>query len=1012
MILILAIVGFTILLIGMILILKDFSRFILHKIKKISFPKEFVDFGEQAVSVYTICIISIIGFLFYKFTIAFIDYFLTKDLISFFVLMRGVFTTNTELQNPISPQNILSGMFLTPAVQFITFYLIFRAIRTFMFTINHHYNTTVYREGDVLFFGFLTVLLFMFLDIFFYSQNIPLASKIAHFSYLAISKISSFCYFLAIAHIHLLKYKHYKETLPTYVKLNRFANNVIFSPFKVVFLTYAIGIILYLPFYTGIQFIENNFAILLFSLFFGGVFFFTLKTVLSKGFNYIGVILLAESPEYISPNPILFNHTIEKKLIIGQVLFVVLLFLLKVKIFFFLLFFFLLFGVVYLIFLLTIYFIHLGISILHAQWWLRLSIPNIKMKIIREYLIANVKGTLKAGSPMLAIILMTVVILSFFPKKFVNKNDNFILSAFDKADVPLFVESTGGNDCIPISYDQIPDFLLKCIYIQEDRCFPVQNSFLPKNYLRSSNWHGFSFAIFYRMFMGGGGSNLNMQLIKNMGYPKTFPQDIQRKFYEIIASYQLSLQCNPEDIISHYLNRVSVNGGQGHSGIMTASLYTFGLPPNKLNYLEVMYLVLTLKRGSQFRIDSGFINYQDAERYKKEIKKTLVTKAEVWQEHGLITKKELVRLKSNDLRFLNKKFRPASLTTTNEFLKKQLNEYSLQGKTFLTSISQQNQQSILTAVGDFERKFKNYLQKRDYSLYSAALVVNVKTGEIIAHHGGSTGVTDLTTLGSGSPMASLIKPFLLLEMLEEKINVSLYDGKIPGKYTPNNSNHIYSNRYVGVTEILSKSLNAPVVNIREVTSPIELYSNVENRFKQMGIPPDPFLYIEDSERTNEIVLNYPLGSRNMTLLNIAQAYQTLLNDGVLIKLSLFKSAFNPLTNKTIQFPRIKKQIYNSINTNDIKKGLTHTLEGTASYIKPYLPQNQTFYIKTGTSDKAKHGYTVLSDGEVLIITYISYGKIIHENLELNNTPPIPHESGGHSAAVLAALIYNQIRMSI
>ena len=167
-----------------------------------------------------------------------------------------------------------------------------------------------------------------------------------------------------------------------------------------------------------------------------------------------------------------------------------------------------------------------------------------------------------------------------------------------------------------MSYADIPAFFQKCLYLQEDRGFKTQHDWMPNK----SNWHGISLSTFYRFFTGGGGSNLNMQLIKNVAFPKSFPQDVQRKFAETLAAYQLSVQSSYQSIVTDYLNEVGLNGGQGHTGVMAASLYTFNLPVNSLNPLEMMYLIATLKRGSQFKTESGYINYKDAAMHSQEIK--------------------------------------------------------------------------------------------------------------------------------------------------------------------------------------------------------------------------------------------------------------------------------------------------------------------------------------------------------------------------------------------------------
>ncbi|MBK9732382.1 MAG: hypothetical protein IPO83_14085 [Chitinophagaceae bacterium] len=299
-----------------------------------------------------------------------------------------------------------------------------------------------------------------------------------------------------------------------------------------------------------------------------------------------------------------------------------------------------------------------------------------------------------------------------------------------------------------------------------------------------------------------------------------------------------------------------------------------------------------------------------------------------------------------------------------------------------------------------------------FDLYTAAVVVDVKTGNVIAHYG-SEGVTDLTQFAGGNPVGSIIKPFILLQMLEAGFkfdNISLYDGQIKGKRTPNNYSGHYSNTNVGINEILGKSLNAPMVNIRQVTDPLTLFNSVEEHFTDMNISNDNFLHLDDANRRTEHEINYPLGSRNMTLFEIAQAYQTLFNGGQCLQLSVFSSAYDPYKNTTQQFNQKQRQVYNHDNADLIATALNNAMQtgGTGTHIKSLLPQDVTFYVKTGTSDEAKHGYTVLCDGETLIVTYISYGKVENDYLKLGQLP-IPFESGGRSAGVLAADIYNELK---
>ena len=1001
MIIALAILAFVLLLIGIYFLVKDFSRFIIRKLFNVRFPKEFVDLGENSITWFIVLSFSLLGLLFYKFAAAFVSYLLSNNLTSFFIILRGVFTTKNELQDPFTFTHFVSGLLLTPALQFITCYMIYRGIRTFMFSVNRRYNNSSYSESDVLYFGFMSAIVFIFLEIVFYSQHIPGISGVAHLTYLVVSKLSFICYFLAIAHIHLLKNEKYRSSLPTYVDLSNRESKVIFTPWIVILITYFIGVVLYLPFVTGTQFLGNNGIVIFIFLLSCSVFYLVMKFFLSNGFNFLGVVMLVESPDDLSALPILPGQKTESKILLGLGVIGLLFAIAKPKLFFLVICFIGIILLVFLFFHILIYLAALGISLLRAKY-IKAQLPAIKKAVVSDYLIVIGKAVYRASASMLACVLVVIMLLSVFPKKYQHTNENYINSVFDREGNPLFLEHSGNNGCIPVSYPEIPGFLLKCLLLQEDRNFMQQDSWFPKR----SNWHGISPSSVYRIYSGSGGSNLNMQLIKNVAFGKTFPQDVQRKFSESLAAYQLSLQCSMQEILTEYLNNVGFNGGQGHSGIMAASLYTFGLPVNKLNPLEMMYMVATLKRGSRFKTSSDFISYQDAANRTGDIKKTLLVQAESWYKQNLISRKELSGLKGQELRLINKPYQTFLATTTCEFLKKQFKSNTSTGIRYTSSISGLYQKQMSNAVKAFESKLHTYLKNGDYDLYSTALVVNIRTGEVLAHHGGN-GVTDLAQFSGGSPMGSIIKPFILLELLEAgyKPDITLYDGKIKGKLTPDNYNKKYSNRYVGINEILKRSLNAPMVNIREKTEAVPLYKKVEGQFTKMGIHEDNFLNLNSPQKHTENEINYPLGSRNMTLYDIAQAYQALFNNGIYKKLKVLTPDND--SQDTEKKTENETQIYSVKNDQIIRSALSQTLQpgGTAAYLKGLLPGNKIFFAKTGTSDKAIHGYTVLCDDEILIVVHVSYGKIINGRLELNNAPAIPFGAGGRSAGLLAGLIY-------
>jgi membrane peptidoglycan carboxypeptidase len=712
---------------------------------------------------------------------------------------------------------------------------------------------------------------------------------------------------------------------------------------------------------------------------------------LSKGWNFLGTILLNNSfrIDKITDNLFQLPSKVKKALMIlalsGMAIFAVIhwdLFLMSIAIA-------LLPTLIAVIGLISVYFI--GALLFNIRRLIKENLFHIFNRETIRYFMNISAAVSRAILPSFLFIFTVFMLLSVSPKPFRYNNSNIVKSLTDKENDVLYVDrSQEGDYCIPLQYSEIPSFLLRCITNQEDKNFNSQDD----GRFNSSNWHGISPAFLLR---SRGGSNINMQLVKNMSFQGTFPQDLSRKIAELLASYQLSISQDKKDIMSWYVNTVGFHGATGFIGLEAASLYAFGKTINQLNSLEQLYLVATLPINNYFMKSNGIeITYPMVGDYKEEIKERLIQKATRWYESDLLTRQELNLLKRDSLRFTNQNYQSGIATSSRLFFEKQLQSYP-EAK-YVGSVTKTNQQRLQAAYTEYgkNRYFPPVLQKDGYTLYTAALVIDYKTGDILGHFSNHT--EDLTSFGDGFSMASLIKPFILLQMLEEGMQpIRLYDGIIQGKKTPLNAELAYTNKYVGVQTILSKSLNAPMVNIREVCSPLPLFQKVEDKFEVLGIT-------SQKELCND-TYNYPMGSRLITLWEIAQAYQCLFNNGANIELTAVSGVFNPKSNKVELLPsKAAQQIYQSQNTDIIKEALSYTLiDGTATALKNILPDGQQFYIKTGTSnDGANHGYCVLADDDILIVSWMSYGKIVNGRLQLNGTPPIPYNTGGKSAGVFAS----------
>ena len=426
MVLVIAVGGWLLLLVALCFILKDFSRFIFRKSFGFKRPTEFVDYGEYAVTWTAVFVIACCGFLFYKLSTALMAYALSGDLISFFRMMRGVFTVKSEVQNAFAIKHLISGLLLLPLLQLISCYVIYRGIRSYMNWINSRYGRPTYNETDVLYYGFFATLLFIALEILSYSQNIPKVSGVAHLIYLSVAKLGLVCYFFVVSHLHLLRNEAYRKSLPQYIRLSRVVKRIVYQPFWTIVFTLLVGITLSIPLYLGTQFLESNFLVILFAGLSCYVFYRVIRKVIIRGYDNFGAIMFFDRETPLVPNidGLSFRKNSKRNMIIGGV--VILLLLAKLKLLFFLLVFLFILSAIFLFFHVLIYAFGLGGSVVIATV-LGNETPPIKGKTFIEYLKTTTIGFGRATTPALVLGIAAFFILSFFRKHTIIKQIKIML---------------------------------------------------------------------------------------------------------------------------------------------------------------------------------------------------------------------------------------------------------------------------------------------------------------------------------------------------------------------------------------------------------------------------------------------------------------------------------------------------------------------------------------------------------------------------------------------------------
>ncbi len=965
------------------------------------------NFVLVAITFTSMLVISVVTFLMYKIACSAWAYLYTGDIVEQLIYSRGVFSLEIATQSPFRIKSLLS-LLGTVSLQMAAGLFLYRSVGHMMRKLNQQLNSVAFNQESQLVFSFLGACLFIAIDVVFYAQNIAVVSQYANIILLVVAKMSMLSSLVCVIHWQLLKKPAYLEEIQQYLDQKSIWQSRLANPKWTLGFAFAFSLLSHIPAFLGLQFLQNN--LVLFVL--NGVVLFVFfvhgyKRIFRKILDVLSRIMLLPEIGNSGLTPYWPRLILKKPFyIVLAVLALVAIWNQSSLIGFFMsipliVSFAMLLGFLGLVGILTIVFYALGYLADRKQFMDKSLFPdgNYLAKGGKMGLL-SLMNTLK---PVLWTVGLYLLLISAFPKSYPDTDGKYSRSILSQEGEIFYQEiSDEGFYAMPIGIGEIPPRFMESLKQQEDRGFSKQRSMLPNG----SNWFGLSFAALRRfMSHGGGGSNLNMQLIKNEAYQGRRVQDVQRKFYELIAAFQLSLNMPSEQIMALYLNRVPMFGGRDFKGMYMASIEAFDLPPAKLNDVQSLLLIWSLKNSNSFRLPSGKrVLYTELYQYETQVKHILLERFELWEKQGLLDLAELRVISRQKLNLVGPNKEKLIEVSTREFLKGQ---YAQQVGVIQTSLSADAQEAMETAVSQFALEFKDKLVRGEHVLSSGSVAVDVTTGKIIAHQSTGPSTTDLVNFGFGYPIGSLMKPPVILSMLESGLKVKdikLFDGRM-GNPVVNNFSGKFSKRKVGVEKMLALSLNAPFNNIVELIDPKKVFEKNESIFKEMEISEDPAVNLEGRRNAVLNQINYPLGSRRMTPLDVAQVYQAIFNKGKWISLSTegVDGEFSMEDGRS-------RQVYQKENCEVIKKAMAATLRfGTGWRLKSRLPKNRNFYAKTGTTDNATHGWTVLSDGKLLIVSWVSYAQMENGKLDFNNkSVPIPYGSGSRSAGVLASMIYKEL----
>lgn len=456
-----------------------------------------------------------------------------------------------------------------------------------------------------------------------------------------------------------------------------------------------------------------------------------------------------------------------------------------------------------------------------------------------------------------------------------------------------------------------------------------------------------------------GGSTITQQLVKNVYLSKE--KSWKRKIKEALIAIGLERKFSKEEILERYFNQVAY-GGEIY-GVGEAAIRYFGKNVWEINMAEASFLAGLPAAPS---IYSPFgSNIELAYKRQNRVISEMITA-------GYISKEKGEEVKQTELSLLDEKRKieaPHFVFYIKDYLENKLGfrEVEKLGLMVKTSLSLQTQKMAEEIVEKEVAAVKNLRINN-----GAVLVLNPKNGEILAMVGSKDyfasdidGKYNVTT--ALRQPGSAIKPINYLLALENGANLyeTIEDSRvtyyIAGQkpYSPQN----YNGRYMGKVTLktaLASSLNTPSVKLLEKNG----VENMINLAKRMGI--------NSWEEKNRFGLSLALGSGEVKMTEISQAYGVLANLGEKVELKPVLEVRNYLGEKIYEGEIVKERVVDQENPFMLNMALADNnarapIFGLNSKLKI---GDRIIAVKTGTTNSLRDNWCIGWTPDILVATWV------------------------------------------
>ena len=438
------------------------------------------------------------------------------------------------------------------------------------------------------------------------------------------------------------------------------------------------------------------------------------------------------------------------------------------------------------------------------------------------------------------------------PKLEVNKTGSFFL--YDSNE-EVFFQGNGTNEWVELN--KISKYLKDATITIEDKDFYNHHGFNILRIIKAA------YTNLVNHSYKEGASTITQQYAKNLflDFDKTWKRKLQEVWYTI----QIEMNYSKDDILEGYLN--CINYGHGNYGIENASKFYFNKNAKDLTLAESAMLVGIPKSPSNY---SPLLNEQIAKERQLYILKSMLN-------NNNITESEYNEAINENLIYYGKKDK-LNLNTIMYYQDAVLKELETMNTIVKTNLESGGVKVFTTLDLNAQRSLENSINDNlndNQDIQVSGIMINPNTGGVLGLVGGRDyNKSEFNrAISAKRQVGSIMKPFLYYNALENGFTPSTsflsqettFTLGTNNTYAPKNYNNVYPNKAISMAAAISFSDNIYAIKTHLFLGSDSLVRTA----KRVGI----------KTKLNEIV-SLPLGTVELTPLEITNAYATLASLGV------------------------------------------------------------------------------------------------------------------------------------